>query len=260
MKFASGVALVCLLLAGCNDKVTPKGASAKSAESKDTKVSSEDTSTADAETTTATTSGTATTPSTTDSTAPKSAGPVIPSPTGAESNNTAGLVTAVKLTPENTKIQFVGKHVGPQPDRVCTFEKFSGEATLTDDGKSLKSVTADIETASLKSFDPKLTNHLNSPDFLDTRTHPNITFKSTRISKDEAGKTQIAGDLTLHGVTKPITFPAEVTIEGNDLSLKAQFTIDRTEYGMDQMLEGVQKPVDITVTVGKANDSKVAAE
>jgi polyisoprenoid-binding protein YceI len=172
----------------------------------------------------------------------------------------AEAANVVALSPANAKIQFVGTHVGPKPDpqaRVGTFKDFAGQAALSSDSQSLESVTLDIQAGSLETQNGKLTNHLNTEDFLDTRSHPTITFKSKSISKGENGKTNIVGDLTLHGVTKEVTIPADVTINGKALSLKAEFTIDRTEYGMDRMMERVNKEVDITVTVG---DTAGAAE
>ncbi|MEX2142788.1 MAG: YceI family protein [Pirellulales bacterium] len=183
-----------------------------------------------------------------------SSGPTLTLPGSTDAQPTK----VVKLTPANTRIQFIGTHVGPKPDskaRVGTFQKFSGQAVLADDKKSLESAAVDIEAGSLQTFDGKLTRHLNSDDFLDTRSFPTATFKSTRIVKDDQGKTQLIGDLTLHGVTKEISFPADVTIDDQGLSLKAEFTIDRTDYGMDRMLDRVEKPVAITVTVGETPDA-----
>src|SRR5688572_29796372 len=80
--------------------------------------------------------------------------------------------TRISLGPENAKIQFVGTHVGPKPDpkaRTGGFERFTGEAVVDPASKTLKSVSIDIETASLwTQVGGKLTNHLNSEDFFDT--------------------------------------------------------------------------------------------
>ena len=179
-----------------------------------------------------------------------SSGPAltIPSSTEAQATN------VVKLSPQNTKIQFIGTHVGPKPDpqaRLGTFQEFSGEAVLSSDSQSLQSVSLDIQAGSLEAqAGSKLTNHLNNEDFLDTRSHPTITFKSKSISKGEQGKVQIVGDLTLHGVTKEVAIPALVSFDGQGLSVKAEFRIDRTDYKMDRMLERVNKEVDIMVTIG----------
>jgi polyisoprenoid-binding protein YceI len=179
-----------------------------------------------------------------------SSGPALTLPDQAEEK-------AIQLSPENTKIQFVGTHVGPKPDpqaRVGTFKEFTGQAVLGSDSQPLESVSLDIQAGSLETQMGKLNNHLNTEDFLDTRSHPTITFRSKSISKGEQGKAQIVGDLTLHGVTKEVTIPADVTVNGGAPSLKAEFTIDRTEYGMDRMLDRVNKEVDITVTIGNTAD------
>lgn len=155
----------------------------------------------------------------------------------------------VALSPENTTIQFVGNHTGDDPKpRTGTFTKFDGKVGLKD-GK-LSSIVVDIETGSLKTDIEKLTNHLKSPDFFDVRQHPKAKFQSTAIKTDAEGKVKITGDLTLLGKTKPVSFPATVSTK-EDFSLKAEFKIDRTQFGMDYGLEGVEKDVEMTVTVGK---------
>lgn len=156
---------------------------------------------------------------------------------------------SVALTPENTKIQFVGTHANPnKPDpRTGTFGDFTGKATI--DGDKLTAVEVDIETESLSTSIEKLTNHLKSADFFDVREHPQARFQSTKI-EGEGDKVNITGDLTLLGVTKSITFPATVSSK-DSLSLKAEFTIDRTEFGMDYRPDQVEKEVEMTVTIGQ---------
>ena len=155
----------------------------------------------------------------------------------------------VALTPENTRIQFVCAHVGDKPDpRTGNFEKFDGKAVV--DGGTLKSIRVDIETASINAeVGEKLTNHLKSPDFFDVREHPKATFVSTAIEPAGEGQVTITGDLTLLKVTKPITFPATVSTE-NGLTLQAEFSFDRTEFGMTYSPDRVEKTVAMTVTIG----------
>jgi len=159
------------------------------------------------------------------------------------------LDTQIALTPENTKVQFVGTHAAADPNpRTGVFEQFSGTATI--DGSALTSLEVEIQTDSLSTDIEKLTNHLKSPDFFSVNEHPTATFQSTSISAGDDGKTNITGDLTLLGVTKSITFPAEIST-ADGLSLKSEFTIDRTEFGMDFGLQQVEKEVAMTVTVGQ---------
>lgn len=161
---------------------------------------------------------------------------------------TAGPVE-VTLSPDNTRIQFVGTHVGDKPDpRTGKFGKFSGTAKA--DGGKLTSVVVAIETPSLETEIEKLTNHLKNADFFDVRNHPEAKFASTKIETGEDGTTKITGDLTILGKTKSITFPAKVTV-GKDVKLDAEFVIDRLEFGMDYSPDKVHKDVTMTIKVGK---------
>ena len=61
---------------------------------------------------------------------------------------------------------------------------------------------------------------------------PTATFRSTEITQDGAGHT-ISGDLTLHGVTKRISFPATVSATDSEVSASAEFSINRQDYGIN---------------------------
>jgi polyisoprenoid-binding protein YceI len=161
-----------------------------------------------------------------------------------------------KLTPENTKIIFVGTHVGDKPDpRTGGFKEFLGEAVIDESSKALKSVTVDIDTASLWTQHAKLTEHLNSPDFFETREHPKAKFVAKSIAAGrDPGTFTITGDLTLLATTKEIEVPATVSIGDTGLSIKADFKIDRTEFGMDRLQQGVEKEVALTVVVGEKTE------
>jgi polyisoprenoid-binding protein YceI len=158
----------------------------------------------------------------------------------------------VSLTAENTKIEFIGKHTDDKPDRVGTFKQLSGTIERGADGKSLKSISVEIQTDSLETEFPMLTSHLKSPDFLEVRQYPTINFESTTIAAGEGGAHQVSGKLTLHGIEKEITFPATVTFGDEGFSLASEFVIDRTEYGINYSPEGVKNEVTVTVTVGSA--------
>ena len=79
------------------------------------------------------------------------------------------------------------------------------------------------------SFD--LRKHLKSPDFFDVEKFPTATFKSTAIEKTDDGHT-ITGDLTLHGVTKRVSFPATVTVTDGQVTANSEFSINRNDFGI----------------------------
>jgi hypothetical protein len=102
---------------------------------------------------------------------------------------------------------------------------------------------------------------LKSPDFFDIREYPTATFTSTAISAAEADAKQITinGDLTLHGVTKPISFPATVDIDNDTLTLRSEFSINRMDFGITFGPEQVENKVTLTVVVGEPTSEPVAA-
>ena len=154
----------------------------------------------------------------------------------------------VALTEANTKVEFIGVHVGDKPDpRKGSFAKLNGSAIL--DMGTLKSVTVEFNTDSLTTELPPLTTHLKGTDFFDVKQHPTAKFESTSIEPGADGKVNVTGNLTLLGVTKPITMPATVSTEGG-LKLTAEFSIDRTEFGMTYGDGKVENVVAMTVTIG----------
>lgn len=166
---------------------------------------------------------------------------------GDETTSAAAAGTNVALAPKNTTIEFVGTHTGDDPKpRKGGFKAFSGVATI--DGGSLKSIQVEIETESLYTEIDKLTNHLKSPDFFDVRQHPKATFETTAIEAADGGKVNVTGKLTLLKETQEITFPATLTTDGG-LKLDAEFTIDRTRFGMTYGEDNVEKDVTLTIRV-----------
>jgi polyisoprenoid-binding protein YceI len=164
------------------------------------------------------------------------------------------------LSPENTRIQFVGTHVGPKPDpRTGVFTKFSGKVQIDPQSKVIKSITLDIQTNSLETPIAKLTNHLRSADFFDTREYPTARFQSTGIDVaggDDGAQAIITGNLTLLKATKELKVPAKLQLSDQGVVLNAEFKIDRTQFGMSGFQENVNKEVAITVTIGQPTTPK----
>ena len=91
---------------------------------------------------------------------------------------------------------------------------------------------------------------MNSADFFEVREHPKARFESTKVTEDK-GKTTITGKLTLHGVTKEVSFPAAVTVTGDGVQLKSEFAINRSEFGMTYGAGKVDDKVSLTIVVGE---------
>jgi polyisoprenoid-binding protein YceI len=131
-----------------------------------------------------------------------------------------------------------------------TLKLKSGEIQLA--GTELRGGKFDIDMASLENQDieseknrNKLVNHLKSDDFFDVAKFPVSTFKITKVvpTQKEGATHLITGDLTIKGVTHPVTFPATVTIEKDAARAKAKFPVDRTKwnvrYGSGKFFKGL---------------------
>ena len=85
------------------------------------------------------------------------------------------------------------------------FGKTTGTLVLDEADVTKSKVEATIDTTTVNTREPKRDEHLRSPDFFDTAKFPTMTFKSTKVEKAGEGKLKVTGDLTLRGVTKPVT-------------------------------------------------------
>lgn len=146
----------------------------------------------------------------------------------ASSAKTEGL----KISPENSAVTFVGSKVTGKHDGG--FKVFTGTIDLVNGKAEESKVSVDIDANSVFADDPKLTTHLKSPDFFNVAKFPKATFKSTKI---EAGAKApdthtVTGDLELHGQTKSITFPATITVAEDSATVKAEFSINRKDFGI----------------------------
>ena len=84
------------------------------------------------------------------------------------------------------------------------FSNVKGAVTFDEKNLSKSSIEATVDIETINTNEPKRDAHLKSPDFFDVAKFPQMTFKSTKVYK-AGGVTKADGDLTLHGVTKPVT-------------------------------------------------------
>lgn len=158
-----------------------------------------------------------------------------------------------KLSPANTKVEFVGIHVGDDPKpRLGGFSNFAGEVKLSDDGKTVSEVWFEFKMDSVWTQIPNLTQHLKQPDFFDVAKHPTSKFESTKFTAGEKpGLMNVTGKLTLHGETQEINFPAMVQVDEKGVVLKSEFKLDRTQFGMKQKTESVAALVALNIAIGE---------
>ena len=139
------------------------------------------------------------------------------------------------VDPIHSSIVFEVKHFG-----ISTFRgRFTGyEGTIGTGDGSLERVEGRVQVESVDVKDAQLAGHLQSEDFFDAANTPEIAYASTGARQLDDSRFELTGDLTIRGVTKPVTL--EVIVEGagsdpygNDrISLTGTGVIDRTEYGI----------------------------
>ena len=135
------------------------------------------------------------------------------------------------ITPENSKIEFIGSKV--TGSHHGSFKKFSGEIDFKGQPENSR-VSITIETNSVETDTPDLTKHLQTPDFFDVAKHPQAKFVSIEIKPGgEKGTHTVTGNLTLHGVTKAITFPATIAVAPDAITVDSTFSINRKDFSIN---------------------------
>jgi polyisoprenoid-binding protein YceI len=132
---------------------------------------------------------------------------------------------AFAIQPENSKVEFTGSKVTGKHDGG--FKQFQGEVHVANGAIAHAKVT--IDTTSIYTDTDRLTGHLKSPDFFDVAKYPTAVFETTSITGQGANST-VTGNLTLHGITKQITFPAKVDVKDDAVTLNAEFSINRKDF------------------------------
>jgi polyisoprenoid-binding protein YceI len=98
------------------------------------------------------------------------------------------------------------------------FSKFSGTIDIDREHPENSSVTAQIDLRSIDTRIKKRDDHLRSPEFFNVEKFPNMTFKSRSVKRTGPQSGDILGDLTMHGVTKPITLHVKLLTPASDTS------------------------------------------
>jgi polyisoprenoid-binding protein YceI len=139
--------------------------------------------------------------------------------------------------PMHTQVEFSAKHMGIMTVRGA-FTGLSTEITFNEDDFTASSVAATIDASTLSTHDDQRDGHLKSPDFLDVEHFPTITFKSTRIEHAAHDQYTMTGDLTIKGVTRPLSLDVVYSGQAKDpmgnmhAGFSAYTTISRKDWGL----------------------------
>lgn len=119
------------------------------------------------------------------------------------------------------------------------FRQYSGEIVYDPDRPERSSVQMTVEAASIDTRNEGRDRVLRSDDFFDVARYPTLKFVSTSIKPKQNGMLDVAGDLTIHGITKHITIPVhflgakQMQGWGDFVGFDTEFTIDRTAFGVN---------------------------
>lgn len=155
-----------------------------------------------------------------------------------------------QLDTKNSRLEWTGAKVLVDSKHTGTIDIKSGQIEFGKDGPTSAVVVVDMKTIKnedLKDaeYNKKLVDHLNSADFFDVAKHPEATLKVTKITKNGANNFDLAGDLTVKGITKPVTAKASTSAgkDGKVSQIVADLEFDRAEfdvrYGSGKFFQGL---------------------
>lgn len=142
---------------------------------------------------------------------------------------------------------------------TARFDKIEGSVLLDKADLTKSSISVTLPVEGLDTGVAKLDEALRGPDFLDATKYPTITFKSTKVEKTGENVLKITGDLTVHGVTKPVTLDAKVNkvgifeipgvIKAQAAGFDATTVIKRSAFGVGNYVPAVSDEITVRITL-----------
>ena len=151
------------------------------------------------------------------------------------------LASGYEVDPAHSFVQFRIQHLGFSW-LYGRFNGISGEFTYAADNPEASEIAVEIDTASIDTNHAERDKHLRGEDFLEVETYPKASFKSTKFTPNGDGGGTLEGELTLHGVTKPITLEIGKIGEGEDpwggyrVGFIGTTNLTRKDFGMEYNL------------------------
>jgi polyisoprenoid-binding protein YceI len=143
-----------------------------------------------------------------------------------------------QIDPVHTNVEFTVRHMMISNVKG-QFQKTSGTITVNGNDPASAKVDATIDASSVDTRVEGRDTHLKGPEFLDVAKYPTITFKSSKVTAAGANKWKVTGDLTLHGVTRPVVLDVETAgppiqdpMGHTRAGASATTTIKRSDFGI----------------------------
>lgn len=164
------------------------------------------------------------------------------------SSEAIGARSVWTVDPAHTHIGFVIDAAG-WPQTHGRFTRFQGKIALDFDNPHASSVSFRVAANSVDAGSSSLDDYLRGNQFFNVASYPYISFVSTRVEKIDARHARVTGNLTLLGVTRPISLGVEVDRRaGQRVALRATGTIDRSAFGMTSGFPVISDSVNLIVT------------
>lgn len=158
------------------------------------------------------------------------------------------------IDPAHAYAIFKIDHLGVAPS-YGQFVKIGGTFDFDAAAPEKSTVKVEIDANSIFTGNQKRDEHLKSPDFFDTKQFPTVTFQSTSFKAAGADTYTVAGNLTMHGQTRPVTVTVKKTGAGKDpwgndrVGMETTFTVNRLDYGIAFMPDGLGKDVTVILSI-----------
>jgi polyisoprenoid-binding protein YceI len=149
--------------------------------------------------------------------------------------NLSALAGSWTLDPARTSITFHTKALWILPV-TGTFHAVEGTGTVSDNGSITATLVVDATSVNTKNG--KRDEHLRSADFFDVQKYPTIIFTVAEARLADPGDVHLAGDLTVHGQTRPLTVPAHVVATDDTATVTAEVHLDRSSWGLTYTKKG----------------------
>lgn len=172
--------------------------------------------------------------------------------------STVGAADRFTIDPDHSNVVFLIDHLG-YSRMIGQFQEFEGEFVFDNRSVENSSVEVTIMTASVDTDHQERDDHLRSPDFFNAVEFPEMTFESTAVERTGDDTGRITGDLTLLGVTKPVTL--DVTFNKRaphplpqynsvlTAGFSARGTLKRSDYGMNTFIPALGDEVRIWIQI-----------
>lgn len=158
-----------------------------------------------------------------------------------------------QIDPSHTNVLFTWSHFGFSHP-TGNFSDVGGTIVFDQENPTASKVEVTIPLSSLDTDVDDLDTHLRKDDFFDADKYPTITFKSTKIEQGASeNRFKVTGDLTLHGVTRPIVLDATLNKVGEmmgtqKIGFDATASLKRSDFGIDKIVPNISDEIPLRIT------------